>query len=942
MDQSSKSITGRRRSRKTRRSVIIADASARTVITVGGVGTILAVLGVCLFLVWVAMPLFLPAEMEGLSATNVEWAEEPLHMGIDEYQTLGWVLLPSGKVDVFRLDNGEVISSRQVFPEGQLVSASFLLQGSLAVFGLADGTVQIADVGFRSEIGQESNLAPEVAAQLKDQGLVTDGESLLETIPGGQFRRQQLEIDLGEAIKGAGGRIHAVTHSVTTTGPMIIYVADHMATEGTAEGTEIDGSATDSADDGAEPPSGEPPSSEPPSSEPQVAEAAETAAPVERLGMGLFGIRGVEESNFLTGQTRTVLGEPVELPFEAVGEGIPQYLQVSGTGTDTFVGWRSGELLRLEMSRLDTASVAEKGRLVAPGKALTAMRFILGNTTMIWGDSEGAIRGGFLLRRTDYDGGGVADMVLQPSALRVFVETKDLGRLADSEITTLAPSARSRLMFTGSSSGHIRLSSITQETALATVRLGGKDGPAKRVSQLIMTPKEDGLLAFADGKIYRGSFDPGYPEASLNGLFMPVWYEGYTEPLHLWQSSSGTDDFEPKMGLYPLIFGTLKATFYSMLFGAPLALLAAIFSSELLAPRAKAVIKPTIELMASLPSVVLGFLAALVVAPFVEDVVPATLAIIGTLPLAFLLGAYLWQILPSNVALRWENWRFLAIAMFVPLGLILGFVIGPVMEDLFFGGNLKRWLAWGPGADGAESFADPTGGWLFLFLPLSALLVAVGGSRITGPIMRERGASWDRRQYALADAARFAGSVVVTLVLAYVLSALCAALGFDPRGGYVDTYVQRNAMIVGFAMGFAIIPIIYTISEDALSTVPEHLRSASLGAGATPWQTAVRIVIPTAMSGLFSAMMVGLGRAVGETMIVLMAAGNTPILEWNIFEGFRTLSANIAVELPEAVKDSGHYRTLFLAALVLFVMTFVLNTVAEIIRARFRKRAYQL
>ncbi|MEO1087643.1 MAG: ABC transporter permease subunit, partial [Acidobacteriota bacterium] len=154
--------------------------------------------------------------------------------------------------------------------------------------------------------------------------------------------------------------------------------------------------------------------------------------------------------------------------------------------------------------------------------------------------------------------------------------------------------------------------------------------------------------------------------------------------------------------------------------------------------------------------------------------------------------------------------------------------------------------------------------------------------------------------------------------------------------------VQRNAMIVGFVMGFAIIPIIYTISEDALSTVPEHLRSASLGAGATPWQTATRIIIPTAMSGLFSAMMVGLGRAVGETMIVLMAAGNTPVMEWNIFEGFRTLSANIAVELPEAVRGDTHYRTLFLAALVLFMMTFVVNTIAESIRQRFRKRAYQL
>ena len=104
----------------------------------------------------------------------------------------------------------------------------------------------------------------------------------------------------------------------------------------------------------------------------------------------------------------------------------------------------------------------------------------------------------------------------------------------------------------------------------------------------------------------------------------------------------------------------------------------------------------------------------------------------------------------------------------------------------------------------------------------------------------------------------------------------------------------------------------------------------------------MRIIVPTAMSGLFSAVMIGLGRAVGETMIVLMAAGNTPLIDWNIFNGFRTLSANIAVELPEAVQNSTHYRTLFLAALTLFLMTFALNTVAEAIRIRFRKRAFQL
>jgi phosphate transport system permease protein len=167
-------------------------------------------------------------------------------------------------------------------------------------------------------------------------------------------------------------------------------------------------------------------------------------------------------------------------------------------------------------------------------------------------------------------------------------------------------------------------------------------------------------------------------------------------------------------------------------------------------------------------------------------------------------------------------------------------------------------------------------------------------------------------------------------------------LGFDARGSFVGTYIQRNALIVGFAMGFAIIPLIYTIAEDALSSVPDHLRSASLGAGATRWQTTTRIVVPTAMSGLFSAVMIGLGRAVGETMIVLMAAGNTPIMDWNIFKGFRTLSANLAVELPEAEQGSTHFRVLFLTALALFAITFAVNTVADWVRQRFRRRAYQL
>jgi phosphate transport system permease protein len=210
-------------------------------------------------------------------------------------------------------------------------------------------------------------------------------------------------------------------------------------------------------------------------------------------------------------------------------------------------------------------------------------------------------------------------------------------------------------------------------------------------------------------------------------------------------------------------------------------------------------------------------------------------------------------------------------------------------------------------------------------LPGTGLGAALLGARL-------RGGCWRRAPLVAAAA----------VAPALLLAGLCTLAGFDLRGSVVGIYDQRNSLVVGFVMGFAVIPIIYTIAEDALTAVPEHLRAASLGAGATPWQTAVRIILPTAMSGIFSAVMVGLGRAVGETMIVLMAAGNTPVLELNVFNGFRTLSANIATELPEAVRDSTHYRVLYLAAFTLFLLTFALNTVAEVVRMRFRRRAFQL
>jgi phosphate transport system permease protein len=151
-------------------------------------------------------------------------------------------------------------------------------------------------------------------------------------------------------------------------------------------------------------------------------------------------------------------------------------------------------------------------------------------------------------------------------------------------------------------------------------------------------------------------------------------------------------------------------------------------------------------------------------------------------------------------------------------------------------------------------------------------------------------------------------------------------------------YDQRNSLVIAISMGFAVIPTVFSLAEDAISAVPPSLSAASLALGASKWQTVIRVVIPTASPGIFTAVMLGFGRAVGETMIVLMAAGNTPIISLSPFNGMRTLSANIAVEMPEAPVGGTLYRTLFLCALILFVLTLAINTAAEVFRHRLRNR----
>ncbi|MGF1773909.1 ABC transporter permease subunit [Vibrio wakamikoensis] len=374
--------------------------------------------------------------------------------------------------------------------------------------------------------------------------------------------------------------------------------------------------------------------------------------------------------------------------------------------------------------------------------------------------------------------------------------------------------------------------------------------PSSDVRDFALSNNGHYALVLSEGAMYRAYLPNEHQEISLSALWQKVWYESYPEPEFIWQTTAASDDFEAKYSLVPIAFGTIKAALFAMLFSVPIAVFGAIYTAYFMSSKMRRVVKPTIELMEALPTVIIGFLAGLWFAPIVETHLPAILLLLLALPLLSLLSGAVWYTIPKAYTSKLPSGLHpFTLIPVILIAIYLAMTFSSDMEVMLFNGDARVFLA-------------------------------------------------------------------------------THGIDFD----------QRNALVVGFAMGFAVIPTIFTIAEDAIFSVPKHLSDGSLALGATQWQTLIYVVLLTASPGIFSAVMMGLGRAVGETMIVLMATGNTPILDWNIFEGMRTLSATMAVELPESEVGSSHYRLLFLIALILFSFTFVVNSLAEWVRQRLREK----
>lgn len=518
-----------------------------------------------------------------------------------------------------------------------------------------------------------------------------------------------------------------------------------------------------------------------------------------------------------------------QLPFQLTNI---HKLLVDKEQRNLYIASNTGELAHFDISDKLEPRLIQQINVIETGARLTNLQFLTGDLSVLVSDSSGRLSQWTAVR----------DDNNKPVLTKIRHFETNL-----KSVQNIATEQNRKGFLVADESGKIGLFHSTSHRKLLQEKITDKQPVA-----VALSPRADAALIEDEShQMVFLHIHNQHPEISWSALWGKVWYESYPEPAYVWQSSAANNDFEPKFSLTPLVYGTLKAAFYAMIFAIPLAIMGAMYTAYFMAPGMRRLVKPSIEIMEALPTVILGFLAGLWLAPLIERNLPGVFTLLLVLPLGVLVFAFVWNHLPEKIKHKVpEGWDA---ALLIPVILILGwisFALSHPIEVLLFGGDMRLWLTNDMGVD------------------------------------------------------------------------------FD----------QRNSIIVGLAMGFAVIPTIFSIAEDAIFSVPKHLTFGSLALGATPWQTMMRVVLLTASPGIFSAVMIGFGRAVGETMIVLMATGNTPIMDWSIFQGMRTLSANIAVEMPESEVNSTHYRVLFLAALVLFLFTFVFNTIAEIVRQRLRQR----
>ncbi|MFT5422435.1 MAG: phosphate transport system permease protein [Phycisphaerales bacterium] len=886
--------------RRTSRLVRLSDRVAQAVITTGGLGVLAAMLGICVFLFVVAVPLFIPGSASEPRRVSVQ-ATEARSLFATLSSDNAWYALvdASGEGLLIQTQTGRVLSGSPVFTPASPVTASFYERGTGRVFlGHEDGSLSTGVLAVNDGIVAESGIPESLLAMKPGEtralepdesgGLNDTGSLRFEVPPGSVFERFD-----------DGGRVVALSLSVSD--PVQLR-------EGVGPVRRIAGTAANERE--------------------QFVIAAR-----EDGSITLGGIRVHRSLSGASARTRVT-----QFPVTSEPGPVPDWLMTDADGLHVVALWADGRAVHhaRESNRSKEFLLVDALRLTGENETVTVTVPALGARSLLVADSASRVSSWTFAppsERAD-DAGSATD--------RREARLTMVSRATQPEpIVAMSTSNQDRTLAMVDAAGSVSLFNMTSLRRVARL-----PGTVSQLDHLTLSADLNFVAALdRDQSLTTWDVDPGYPEVGWRSLARPIQYEGYNEPKYVYQST-GSPGAQAKMSLVPLIWGTLKATVISMLIATPLAVLAAMYTSEFLHPRLRRKIKPMIELMASLPSVVLGFVAAMLVAPFLRDHLSEILLLMLALPISLMLGSTLIRYVPTRTMRRVSSGKQLTlIGLTLAAGALVAVLLGDPIEATLFANPAAGPAA---GSDAAANtglipwlngnYGSATPGWVLATVPLMMVLLFQVWSRFLGRRWGERVSRLPRAAAATGELSRVLGLLVLGVLVGTGLAMVLSAAGLDPRESIFGTYSQRNTLVVGLIMGFAVIPIIYTISEDAMQAVPSGLRSASLGAGATRWQTAVRVVLPVAGSGIFSAVMVGLGRAVGETMIVLMATGNTPEISANIFSGFRTLAANIAVELPEAPRGGTHYRVLFLCGLVLFVMTLIINTSAEIVRQRVRRK----
>ncbi|MGQ9724577.1 MAG: ABC transporter permease subunit [Tepidimonas sp.] len=729
---------------------LLRDRIFQRVMSVGGVGVIVAILAIFVYLASVVVPLFTPPAVSAAKDFVAPGGAEraTLLYTAEEQREIGLRVTDAPAFQFFQFASGQTLREAPLkLPEGTHVTA--FAEGSAASYamalGLSDGSALVVKPEFKVSFdGAVRRIEPQVIYPLGDAPL----KLALDSKPIVRLGMQQSEDGLVLAALSEGGR---------------------------------------------------------------------------------FFLSGVNvQRNQITGEVSSEVQQSEIIP---VPSDVRKIL-VEDKQREMYLLSGASDLIRYDITDKAAPKLLETVKLTEPDERVTQMILLSGGFSIIVGTDKGKLSQWFLVRTEG------ANFKLQK--IRDFTPM-------NGAITALSPEFHRKGFIVGNDRGELGSYFATSNRQLFVRKLS--DRP---LVVLGIPPRGNGYIAQDDhGRTYVAAVENHHPEVSWSALLGKVWYESYEEPAYIWQSAAANADFEPKFSLAPLSYGTIKAAFYAMIVAVPLALLGAIFTAYFMSPRMSSFVKPTIEIMQALPTVVLGFLAGLWLAPYVENNLAGVLLCLLLFPFGILLASLVFNALPEPLRRRvppgWEAAVLIPVIILMFWGLLS---LGHPIEAMFFDGDMPYWLS--------------------------------------------------------------------------------NTMGIK--------FEQRNSLVVGIAMGFAVTPTIFSIAEDAIFSVPKHLTAGSLALGATPWQTLTRVVLPTASPGIFSAIMIGLGRAVGETMIVLMATGNTAVMDFSVFTGFRTLSANIGVEMPEAAVGETHYRLLFLSALVLFGFTFVVNTLAELVRQRLRDR----